>query len=207
MYVTNNPLRYVDPNGEEIKPAVKVTKNGDEKLPADQSEAISEGIKRLREESPSANEYFSEYDQGAGKGPDLYIHVMADKDFDTIPEVQASKEGNKVWAITQNYGENQNGTTNAEIVIRESTITPDQETKDRHDQKETKVEGIMSHEVVHTHQIFRDPKAFQEQTKAQKSITYRDRPLEREANLGSRIIFRERRARHSVKKEQDGVRW
>jgi RHS repeat-associated protein len=208
VYVANNPLKYIDPDGEEIR-----FSNADstQKLTAEQEEALRNAVTTLRQQSAAADAFFGVYDKAAGQGPDLDVQVMADKAFDNLPEVSGDKN---TQASTQNGGsvpsaDGKTTTTSAIIVIRESDVNLSSENQDRSHKQETKLEGIMSHEIVHANQVTNDVKSFLNASDDAKknNIPYHDRPSEREANSGSKVILRERKDGHYIKKDSPGARW
>ena len=89
------------------------------------------------------------------------------------------------------------------IVVRASEVNLKSENQDRHKGKETRLEGIMSHEIVHAVRItVRD-----HQDSKKNNIPYRQRANERLANLGSTVIAAEREFRGHVTWESPRIRW
>src|SRR5258708_7877490 len=76
-------------------------------------------------------------------------------------------------------------------------------------QLETKLEGIMSHEITHSAQITLDYNGFQrgQQDARTNNIPYRERPNEKLANAGSTLIAVEREMRGHIRSEQPTMRW
>ena len=77
-YVVNNPLKFVDPDGAEIKFG---NVDPSQPLTTEQEDALRNAVTTLRQQSAVAEAFFSMYDQPSGQGPDLDIQVMADKLF------------------------------------------------------------------------------------------------------------------------------
>ena len=209
-YVANNPLKYIDPDGAEIRFG-----NADpsQQLTADEEAALRNAVATLRQQSAAANAFFSLYVQPSGQGPDLDIQVMADQLFDNLPEVSRNQN---ILGVTSpgmvdiNPG-NPNDVRSAStlMVIRQSAVNLRSENQDRQQGHETKLEGIMSHEIVHGAHITTDYNGFLQahQDARRNNIPYRQRPNERIANTGSTVIAVEREIRRHITREQRNVRW
>jgi RHS repeat-associated protein len=195
-YARSNPLLYTDPTGKDI-----VIEGGT----AEQQEAIKNGIATLRAQSCTANKAFGLYDKEAGKGPRLTILILDDATFDKLKGVN-----DKTLAMTDHGGsiiDAESGEeidVGAQVIIRASAIDKKKDDDDRQNQKETKVEGILSHEVGgHAKDLTTDPKKFMEQRKDQNdpNVPYEQRRNEVSADKATKIIGIERVAGGYVKPE------
>ncbi|MGE0103764.1 MAG: RHS repeat domain-containing protein [Blastocatellales bacterium] len=206
VYGRNNPLTYIDPDGEEIKYSHG---NPDKKLSKEQEDSLKEAVKTLREQSGSANNAFSVYDGKSGQAPDLDIQLLDDKTFDQLPDISSNTQGYATTGTVFYNEENKPISVSVIIMLRESAVSFEKEIKDRKAQKETKVEGIISHELGHAKEISTDLRGYQERRAADKnaSIPYRDRAAERFANRESHLIVRERVANKHLKQTQTNLRW
>lgn len=151
--------------------------------------------------------------QPTGQGPDLDVQMMADKLFDSLPEVggkQSILAETTPGMVDQNLSDPDDvRSASAIITIRESAVNLQNETRDRGRQSETMLEGIMSHEIGHAAHITGDYSGFgRGQTEARTNKTpYRDKETEKIANAASHVIIFERQVRGHIRTSQPNVRW
>lgn len=209
-YALNNPLKYVDPDGAKI-----TFSNADtsQQLTADQEEALRTAVATLRQQSDVADAFFSLYDQPSGQGPDLDVQVMADALFDKLPEVNGDQ---KTLAETQpgvvdiNHDNLKDvRSASAIIVLRESVVNLQSENQASSQHQETRLEGVMSHEITHGAKITMDYNGYlaNRESTVKNNIPYRERANEKLANAGSTVIALERALRDHIRTEQPDLRW
>ncbi len=206
VYSRNNPLLFIDPNGEEIRYS-----HGDpsKTLTKEQKDALEEAVKTLREQSKVADLAFSAYDGKPGKGLDLDIQLLDDRTFNQLPDITPTTQGYATNGSIDRDGNNNPIAVSAIIMVKEGALNTKQELKDRKDKKETKLEGILSHEIGHVRDISSDFNGFQSRRNIDKqnNTPYKEKAAERLANTGSHVISMERQLRKHIKSTQTNLRW
>jgi len=124
-------------------------------MSAAQKTAIQNAIATLRAQSSIANNNLAVFDQNPDSGPTLTIAVMRDSAFEKLDEVKKETQ-----ALSGPNGQHtgRDGTLyqDASVTIRESAVKPQTEQTDRSNHSETALEGIMSHETSHLHEVATD---------------------------------------------------